>query len=299
MNNEGVKEIADLARAAAVVDIIEITEPTIRAEPIKLAAVPNGNGNVDLVSIKDKLDFWRTAPERIKGTAKALTIDAFVGLVDRHKSDESAVFGDLNIKAPTLTAVIDYHSLDHSPAWTVHRISYAFPLSQEWKIWQAADGTKMQQSEFGAFIEDHIAELTSPLDQEASTYEPLFRSKFATPSDLMTLSRGLEVCVEGKVKEIRILQSGEAEVSYEEVHKDGSGAKLVVPGLFVVSIPLFIGGEKERIIVRLRYRKVESRIVWIFQMYRADLLMREALERSLASVAERTGLPVFEAMPEA
>ena len=298
MEGQAVTEIADLAREAAKVDVVEIAEGTVRDTPVTLLAVPTGNGGVNLVSIKAHLDEWRTAPERIKGIAKTLTTDAFVALVNRHKSDASAIFANLDVNAPSLTGVVDYHGLGHEPAWATHRITYAFPLSDEWKLWKGQNGKGLSQVEFAAFIEDHIADLASAIDQEMSSYEALFKTKFATPSDLITMSRGMEVKVDSRVKEVRTLQSGEAEIIFAEEHNDARGKKLVVPGLFVIAIPFFVGGEKDRLLCRLRYRVLEGRLTWFFQMYRPEIVMREFLERALVDVGRRTGLPTFEASPE-
>ena len=266
---------------------------------VRLAAVPLAHGGVSLVSLKPYVEEAREFPQRIKGTAKALTIDAFVDLMSRHKSVDSAVFGDLNVRAPSLTGVVDYHKVDHGPAWTGHRVSYAFPISDEWKTWREQNGKALSQSDWAVFIEDHIADLSAPLDQETSTYEPLFKTKFATPSDLITMSRGMEIHVDSRVKEHRTLQSGEAELVFDEAHNDAKGKRLVVPGLFVINIPFFMGGEADRIICRLRYRVREGQVVWFFQMYRPDVVVREFLERTLLDVGERTSLPTFEASPEA
>lgn len=299
MDNEGVKEIADLAREGTSVQVLNITEASIRPDPIQIIGVPAANGGVAVFSIKKQLDEWRTAPERIIGTARAGTIDAFVDLVSRHMNNNSAIFAQLDLAKPSLLAVIDYHGLDHGPAYLGHKISYTFPVSEEWKAWHGQNGEAMSQSAWASFIEDHIADLASPMDQESSTYEGLFKTKFATPSDLVTMSRGMEISVDARVKEVRTLQSGESEVVYEEVHKDGSGQKLIVPGLFVVNIPLFVGADKDRLICRLRYRKQGERIVWFFQMYRPDVVLRDFLERTVLDVEQRTSLPAYEATPEA
>jgi uncharacterized protein YfdQ (DUF2303 family) len=299
MTEISIKEIDELSRQAAGVGIIGVIEPTIRAEPIPFASVPLAGGGSRVESIKSLLDAWRTAPEHIKGTAAADTLDAFVALVNRHKDDGSVLFGDLNVTAPVFTAVIDYHGLDHAPRFGQHRIAYKFPVSPEWTAWQAANGKTLSQSEWAYFIEEHVAELASPLDAEVTEFEMLFHTKIATPSELVTMSRGMQVAVEARVKEIRNIQSGEAEIIYDEVHRDGSGAKLVVPGLFVIKIPLFIGADPTRIIARLRYRKHDSKIVWFYQLYRADAVVRAELQNAFDDAAKETNLPAYEGSPEA
>jgi uncharacterized protein YfdQ (DUF2303 family) len=292
-----VKEIAELARRAELPAVLEITEKSIREEPIPVVGRWSG-GQLHLESLKNLLADWRDAPERIEGRAKADTLGSFVDLVNRHKNDDSAVFGNLGTR-PAFTAVIDYHTVDHSPKFGRHRIVYEFPLSPEWIAWQVMNGKPMSQSDWAAFIEEHIADLSSPYDAEKSQYEPLFQTTIASPSDLITMSRGMQIAVDARVKEVRNLQSGEAEIVYEEVHKDGSGQKLVVPGLFVLNLPLFVGSQPTRLVARLRYRRQDSKITWFYQLYRADLVLRAELQNAFDQVGTETGLPTFEAAPEA
>lgn len=298
MDNEAVKAIIDLADRGHPAVILEVTEPTIRAEPIPLLERPDVEGSVEVRSIKELLDEWRTAPERRKGSAKVNTLTAFIDLVNRHKDTDSVVFGDLTDKAPSIMAVIDYHTIAHDPRFGQHRVHYAFPLSKEWLAWLAMDGKVMSQGEWAAFVEERIADLASPLDAEASEYERLFQTKIAVPSELIQLSRGMQISVAATVKDVRTLQSGEVEISYAEVHNDGSGQKLIVPGLFIIQIPMFVDGDRVRIISRLRYRRQDSKIVWFYQMYRADLVMRARLVEDVELVMTATALPFYEGAPE-
>lgn len=302
MDNEGVREIAELAREREL-GVFDIVEPSVREQGIPLALVRGEDGAINVVGIKPLLDPWREFPERRNGTAKLLTLDSLIALVNRHKDEHSVVFGDFS-GSPKLIAVIDYHSKAGQARHGKHRAEYAFPLSDEWKGWMAKNTAgdrviKFDQHEFAMFLEDRVADLSSPLDQERTDYEPLFGTKFAAPSELLALSRGLELNVSSKVKDVRNLQSGEVQLVYDEVHEDGKGKPLKVPGLFVVQIPLFVDGEKVRIIARLRYRKAEGSIVWFFQLYRPDLIIRERLVADLARVGEETDLPTFEGLPEA
>ncbi len=303
MDNEGVKDIAELARDG-VANTIEITDSTVRSEPIQIALRRDGSGGYHFESIKPLLEEWRENPERRSGTARLLTLQSLIDLVKRHKDDGSAVFGDFkDPRAPKITAVLDYHELGGQARHGKHRAEYAFPLSDEWQTWMAKNtaGDKLvafDQLKFANFLEDRIADLSSPLDQEKTDFESLLGCKFAGPNELLTLARGLELNTSSKVKDFRNLQSGEVQISYEEVHEDGKGKPIKVPGLFVVEIPLFVGGERVRIITRLRYRKSEGGIVWFFQMYRPDIIMRERVTADLREVGAETGLPTFEGAPE-
>lgn len=289
MNEEAVKEIARLAQRGAEL---------VPMPGINVAAVPNQAGGIELKSLKPFFDEVRTAPERLKGTAKAATLDSFVALVNRHKDEASAVFADLNAGAPKLAAVIDYHQLDHSPRFAQHRVEYVYPISEQWAAWKAKNDASMSQLDFAAFIEDRVAELAAPLDAERAQTEPMFGTKFAVPSELIQLSRGLALNVESKVANIHVLRTGEAQITYEEVHKDGAGQPLVVPGLFVINLPLFLGAEPTRLIARLRYRR-ENGIKWSFHLWRWTEAIRDTLLNDLAKIATETELPAYEGVPEA
>lgn len=298
MDNEGVQKIIDIARLAAGAQLLTVTEPSVREEPIPLIVRTTKDGVV-VEPVQALLDAWRLAPKSRQGSANAETLASFIELIKRHKDNDSAIFAGITSAYPSLTAVIDYHTKDHEPRFGQHRICYLFPLSPEWRAWRAMDGKSMLQGDWAAFVEEHIAELASPLAAEKSEFERLFQTKIATPAELITLSRGMQISIEAKIKDIRTLQSGEVQVAYEETHNDAAGVKLVIPGLFVLQIPLFLDGEPVRITARLRYRRDGAKIVWFYQLYRPDLAMRAQLEADLQRVADETGLPAYEGSPEA
>lgn len=292
-----VSQAAELARVgAAQIDFIDLPKPD---ESVPVGRVVDADGRTSFISVKNLVDEWREHPLFTKGIAVLSTLDSFIALVNRHKNDDTAVFGSIDTSAPSLTAVVDYTTKGHEPRHGRHRLTYPFPLSPEWKAWQAFNAKPMSQLEWAAFIEEHVAELASPLDGERSEYERLFQTKIALPTELITLSRGMQISVEARVKDMRVLQSGESEIVYEEVHKDGSGQKLVVPGLFIVQVPLFVDGDAVRLVGRLRYRRNDGKLTWFYQLYRPDLVLRAKLKDDFDRVGKETDLPVYEGKPEA
>lgn len=259
---------------------------------------PAIGGGYEVTSLEKFRDELRPAPKRRKGTAIVNTLAGFVDLVNYHKDESSAIFGSFE-SSPGLTAVIDYHTTNKEPRFGSHRVRYPFPFSQQWQAWIKADNTVVGQSDWGAFLEDRVADLASPTEGEKGEFERLFQTTFANPAEMMQLSRGLALTVEANVKDFRILQTGEAEISYEEVHKDSRGEKLRVPGLFVVNIPIFVNAEPRRLIARLRYRKKEGRIVWFYSLYQAREIVRETMTEAMNKAGAATGLPAYEGTPEA
>lgn len=256
------------------------------------------------ISVREEVDKWRARPLRRRGTSVAGTIDSFCNLVNRHKTEDSVVFGDLNWRRPTLLAVIDYHPIRNPDDkqdradWGQNLISYEFPMSEEWSEWSQRDAAVMSQEEFGYLIEDRVQHLAAPTDDEQAVFGEMLQTKLATPSELMMLSRGLSMTVKAAYKDHKVIQSGESEISYVEEHADATGAnKLKVPGAFMIEIPIFHSGGTERILVRLRYRAREGRLSWFYQLYRPDMAISKVLEAEREFVEQETSLPFYEGKP--
>lgn len=251
------------------------------------------------VSLKPLIEEFRQAPDRRKGTATVDTLQSFIDLTIRHKDERSALFGKTVYPNPSLTAVINYDDATADARCRDHRIVYAFPLTEEFKSWVGNNAKPMEQEVFAAFLEEHAAELAAPLDGETSEYERLFKEKMATPSDVVSLSRHLEVHVSARAKQGIRLQTGERVVEFMEEHQNAKGEPIVVPGIFMVSVPAFIDGDPVRIPARLRYRVAGGKVMWFYQLYRWEFFLREQVGHDLKAAAKATELPAFEGAPEA
>ncbi|TPJ99072.1 DUF2303 family protein [Mesorhizobium sp. B2-5-12] len=284
---EGV-EIAALANTAKIPGLPE-SIPVL----LKRGSVP---GVEDIARLFEP---YRQHPARKTGQAVAQTFEAFCTLTLRHQTEHSAIFANMDWRKPTLTTIVDYHELaDGHANFGKHRIHYAFPLSEEWQKWVATDGEKMDQGAFAWFLEDRVAELSSPTDEEKLQYERDFATTIATPAQLVELSRGLQVNVESKVKASTTLQSGEGQIAWEETHNGADGKPLKVPGIFMLNIAPFFMGEKVRIPVRLRYRPSGGKVIWFYQIYRPDQFITQHVRDVLGETRRQTNLPTFEGTPE-
>lgn len=237
-----------------------------------------------------------------KGTARATTLDSFVDLVNRHKDEDSAIFASTSWPAPKLSAVIDYHTAAHEARRGNHKVEYGFPLTDEFKTWVSGNGKSMEQPDFAAFLEEHAAELAAPMDGEKLEFEALFKARFATPAELIDLSRSLEIFVGGTVKNAARPSSGERQLVFTTEHTGANGEKLDIPGLFMVSVAPFVAGDGEaevvRIVARICYRVKGGDISWFYQLYRWESVLRDRIQQDLAAAASATGLPAYEGTPE-
>ncbi|WP_058636651.1 DUF2303 family protein [Aureimonas ureilytica] len=307
LDGDAVEKLAELGSRATGVEILKIDDlpATLRSSGLTSFPLALIHGeHPSLQSLKSFAEEWRDTPEFRRGQAKALTLGSFIALVNRHKIPEtSVVFADSNWKAPSLTAVIDYHQTSNepdtdAPGWGKHRIHYPFPLSEEWKHWIKLNGEVMEQAEFAAMIEDRMTELAAPDDGLRAMVERDFQTTIATPAQLITLSRGLQVNVESKVKDFKTLQSGAGQVVFEETHNGADGQPLSVPGVFVIRVSPFFMGDPILIPVRLRYRVRSGKISWFYQIYRPDASITEAVRAAMQDVEAETEIPVYEGEPE-
>lgn len=314
--------MVDSLNAAAIKEIERLTNGN---KPIEIGNVEVGDVEAfvgatykgpekgwEPFDVKGLVDKWRDEPQRRTGTATMLSLTSFIDLVNRHKDASSAVFADFISAAPSLTAVIDYHRHEtmgleddipkvpslNFPRFCQHRVRYAFPISDEWKAWSTKSGEWMDQGTFAQWLEDHVPDMANPNDDEVELFSAVMLTTVGAPNQIMGLSRNLTINVESQVGSALTLQSGESSVVFTEVHKDGQGQPVKVPGGFVLSIPLFDGGAPRRVPVRLRYRKQGAKIVWQFSLWRAKDVVRAALDGDFEAVATETGLPVYHGSPE-
>ena len=130
-------------------------------------------------------------------------------------------------------------------------------------------------------------------------FADLVGGKFATPSRMMELARGVKVTAGHKVSQIVNTASGEGKISFSEEHKDENGAPISIPNIFLIVIPVFYNGPAYRVAVRLRYRLSGGSVVWFFQIYRIDRTFDAAFDRIKSDAAAQTELPIFLGTPEA
>jgi hypothetical protein len=292
--------VSQLAKESVAPHLVSIETDDLGPFPKKVPAIFNAEERT-LDGVKAVLEDYRQRPDRRGGTATVETLQSFVDLTNRHKDVSSAIFGKTAWPSPSLVAVIDYHETaeaEHAPRFCKHRVVYPFPVTEELKAWVGGNGEPMEQAEFAAFLEEHAAELASPLDAERSEYELLFKARFGAPSELIALSRDLEVHAGHQVKRQERLQTGERKVYFKEEHMTGDGQPVDIPGLFMVSVPAFVDGAPVRVPARLRYR-LAGGITWFYQLYRWEFWLRERVVSDLRDAGGETGLPIFEGTPEA
>src|SRR5262249_14427667 len=157
---------------------------------------------------------------------------------------DSKLFASDDMSDPHVEAILDYHRIgaDSAPRFCYNRVRYDFPLSEEWAAWHENSGKAMEMVEFAQFLEDHIVNVraeTGELSGETASFVASIGGRFATPSKLIEISRGLQVNENSVLKEVRNLSNGEAQMVFTAEHTGADGQPLVLPNFFMIGIPVF------------------------------------------------------------
>lgn len=301
------KAIIEAARQFGEAVTIDIGE--VDGRKVEILTLPNGR---TASSLKGFLDMYRKAPDRKKGTATLHTEDSFVEHVGRSKDADSVIFADVQGRNAKLLAVYDYNeanepsegegslAVDGEPRFGEHRAVYSFPVSDEWKAWNAAAEKPMEQASFAEFLEERIVDVVDP-DMASGTlkdFAELTGISFASPQRLLELSKGLSVRVDMTAGSYHNLKSGETSLTFKEAHHDDQGQPLKVPSGFVIAIPVFKLGIRYPLGVRLRYRVDGSRVKWSVSIHLVDRAWDDAVREACERVQGLTQLPLFYGTPE-
>lgn len=294
--NENAALIAFAKETLPSVEFKTITSGEVTAQ---VAVVPEGR---KLTEIKSLLDAWRTQPERRKGVAILRDVESFIAHVNRFKDADSVLFADPNPEKPILEAVLNYHraASDGEPRFGDHRARYAFPLSDQWVKWLRHNDKEMDQRAFAEFVEDRIPDVADPstAGQPMKDFVSSIGVEFASPSAVMTMSRGLSMKVDVQARSSINLSSGESQVFFSEDHQDETGKPMRVPGALMISIPVFELGALHNLGVRLRYRLQGGKVMWRYMIHRVPENFNAAIRDACGRVVGGVDLLLLYGCPE-
>lgn len=304
-NQTEAEVIGRLARQGVVCDIKTIVDPRDNTEAI-VAVTSHADGHVSVREVDEHFDMYRAKPLYRRGVACVHRLESLIEHANRFKSADSAIFA--HEAGARINIPYDYHPAGPDPTkagWGRHEAVYEAKASREWKRWIERGQQKMDQVDFAEFIEDNVADVMevpdflkggdaqTDADKELLALVQKIEGRPCGPAKLMELSRGLKVFSQEEAAVEVKLDSGEARVVMSEKHLGADKKPLSIPSMFLVSIPVFIGGPLWRVPIRLRYRKHGGSIVWFIQPYGEDRIRRVAFEEDCLRVSAETELPLF------
>lgn len=298
---------------------IGFVEDPVTGEEMTLLIRPNGTMSRE---VQDWLDDRAPNPRDRQGTAQLTNLDSFIAHVNRFGDDDSAVFAKSDPMSPTVTAVLDYNRadttvmlegveggavpVDHTHGeyrYGRHRSHFAFPLSDEWKAWQAMNGEAMSMTDFAAFLENNVLDVAEidAVPESAERFVKMMggQKNIADWSILTALAKSLTIFEQAHVSETTNLANGQIQLILNENQEaEIEGVKATVPTMFFIQIPLFKEGVKYRIPVRLRTRKGRGSVTFFYQMWNPERAFTHAFDEAIDRIGVETPAQIFYGSPE-
>jgi uncharacterized protein YfdQ (DUF2303 family) len=247
-------------------------------------AMPNGFKHITVDN-----EVLRDHPRRTEASAVLTEPDDFIAYVDRHANPSSVIWTKFDPTTYSLefTSVIDEHGRD-TAGWRRHKAHYKPQMSIEWNTWVKNDKEAMTQVEFAAFLEsqeDDIAHVDGR----------------PTHLEMMKMALEFEARQDQKIKSAVRLQNGGIEMSYIGNDDAETIEKMKVFDKFTIGIPAFRGVKDELgkplgylIDARLRYRTGQGKVVFWYELIRADKTHELAATTLIRRIQDGVGeVPMF------
>jgi uncharacterized protein YfdQ (DUF2303 family) len=202
-----------------------------------------------------------------------------------------------------MCCVYDYSEPD-KPRNHEHRSRYAFPVSDEWKAWQAVCALKkIDQEDLAKFLEEHIVDLVKPMAIKSERLAEFMEQLGVMPGDpaeIFALSKGIQVWTSGHIKQCVNLDHGSQSLTFENENRDQAGNPIKVPAAFVIGIPVFLGGPRYMMVVQLRMKVSHDKgsITWAMKLWRSEVAFEDAFSEAVQKATAETALPVLHGSAE-
>ena len=233
----------------------------------------------------------RYLPEPLRKRARAVFNEpqSFIGYVVAHSEEGTHLFGDVTEAGGAFTAILDYHlasaqAIEKQGAqWGEHVAKLTLQVTPEWQRWLGSNAKPFEQAAFAEFLEDNVRDVVKPSGAELLEVA-------------LTLQAAKKVAFRSGVR----LSNGEHQLTYVEEIAGQAGAtgQLQVPERFTISLAPFEGTDPVEIEVRLRYRLMEGRVVFIYQLLRPDVAIRAVWQRIREQITTETSLTVHRGTAE-
>jgi uncharacterized protein YfdQ (DUF2303 family) len=283
---DDLEKLSEGGIGAAVEAIIEVT----RQSQVSEFVTRDDGSSARLVPVDRKLvevalpNKFPPVFDRIKAHRAFHDVQSFGDYVAKYKTRDSLLMADID--QGLIRVTLDYHGtgapvINHEegdqpgqgPSTCDHIASLALLDSDEWKIWDDAEGAMHTQGEFMLFLEQYAKDLTSP--DEASILE---------------LVRDFAVTEGVEFKSAQRLDNGDRRVTYNKETQTGD---LIIPKKLVMSIPLYRGEPAVTLEAHFRYRINAGALKLGFVWHRAYDVRRAAFELAVANASEKSGLPAY------
>jgi uncharacterized protein YfdQ (DUF2303 family) len=272
--------MSDELNSEAIQSIIELSRSTGEPQQIGNLAYAVIPKDAQLVTLEKFLYNEHAAkPERTKANVSVLDPASFIEYFALYRTPQSRVFAF----EPTISVlgVIDYHEAQ-SAAWCQHRVTLNLRQSEQWKAWTARNNKQMTQTEFAEFLEQNAVDIVQP-----------------SPASVIEVARELEAKTEVEFGSGVRTQDGQFRFRYsEQIKATVGGGQVEVPERFIVSIPVFIGGQDIQLEALLRFRCKDAKLVFWYTLVRPEETIRQAFFAAREQIAAALNVVIINGTPE-
>lgn len=199
---------------------------------------------------------------------------------DQNCQDNAYIYADPDSR--TLTAVFNDNKATGTGGWRDHRASYKAEYTPEFSVWMAANGKQMDQTIFGEFIEDNMADIVAPFAVTLTEVAATISAK--TGIDFSSSKR---------------LDNGQAQLTYVETidAKAGVQGALTIPREFDLGLRIFKNGEGYKLNARLKYRLSAGAVKFWHELNRPECAVEDAFKGYIDKVRAESGYTVLMGTP--
>ncbi|HLP07911.1 MAG TPA: DUF2303 family protein [Opitutaceae bacterium] len=233
----------------------------------------------------------RYLPEPLRERARAVFNEpqSFINYVMAHDDEGTHLFGDVTEAGGSFTAILDYHlptagdTSRQGAQWGEHTARLNLQVTPEWQRWLGSNAKPFEQAQFAEFLEDNVRDVVKP-----------------SGAELLEVALTLQAAKKVAFRSGMRLSNGEHQLTYVEEIAGQAGAtgQLQVPERFTIAVAPFEGTEPVEIEVRLRYRLMEGRVVFVYQLLRPDVKIREVWQGIRERITEVTNRGVYRGTAE-
>lgn len=216
---------------------------------------------------------------RIKASHDFHDAQSFIAYVKEFNAGAAHIFAEQD--RTQITAVIDYHKSDRTPAYCGHIAKCVLPHSEQWLAWAGIDGQQVPQAAFAEVIEENALDI----------YEP-------DSAAVLEVAKSLSIKSTVEFDSAVNITNGTTQLRWSEKQEgrgrgDGRG-DIEVPQKIKLGLPVFQGGDLVEVWAFLRTRINDGKLSFIVKMHRRELIRNEEFNRVVAKVGKGTGLtPLF------
>lgn len=285
MNNTDIKS----SETQAIVDLASKIQPVEIASrhTTRRVALPPG------WKLEDRDDEkLMSIPSRKKGSFLLHDLESFINYINRHKEPESTtIYCNSNYRSSSINfncvfndhlGHIDGHDTQN---WRDFRATYKPIFSEEWRRWVELNTTddgirKFTQADLAQFLEENLKDVAAA-------------DGMPTGTDLLEMSTSFEANQDMRFKSAIRLQNGGVNMSFAQNDDDQTLVRMKMFEKIAIGIPVFWGGDAYQITARLRYRVLNGKLTFWYELIRSDKVLEHANKNLIEKIKSETGIPLF------